>query len=191
MGTPVNLPNNKMKLLLLLAAIGYTSAAVTCDECKSAAEGLVARLTTPESIVEQIQILIATVCPMAPNAADCELGISLRWPDMAGCLYPQFIGAGDVCERLGFCKVRSLQPKDWTCEECTDVMARVGDFMLEADTQADAVAYLQGECFCGAAGHTEECPSLVEQLLPAAMQVLAGVLVETTPELCQDVVGVC
>ena len=27
------------------------------------------------------------------------------WGDMANCLYPAFIGAGDACERLGLCKV--------------------------------------------------------------------------------------
>merc|ERR1711909_44935 len=48
-----------MKLLLLFAAIGYTSAAVTCDECKDAAAGLVDRLTSEASIAEQTEVLIA------------------------------------------------------------------------------------------------------------------------------------
>merc|ERR1712004_307185 len=47
------------------------------------------------------------------------------------------------------------------------------------------------ECFCGAEGHTDECAGLVATLAEPAMQVLSAVLMETTPELCQDIVGVC
>ena len=72
----------------------------------------------------------------------------------------------------------------------------------------------KGECFCGAAGHTPECPDLVAGLAAPAMQVqihkstqmhkntntnsshffvkvLSAVLMELTPELCQDILGVC
>jgi len=45
--------------------------------------------------------------------------------------------------------------------------------------------------YCGAEGHTAECPDLVNSLAEPCMQVLSAVLMETTPELCQDIVGVC
>merc|ERR1712113_1229515 len=51
--------------------------------------------------------------------------------------------------------------------------------------------YLQGDCFCGQDGHTDDCADLVSTIVPLAMPVLAGVLVEQTNELCQEVVGVC
>ena len=31
---------------------------------------------------------------------------------------------------------------------------------------------VQGECFCGAEGHTEGCADLVSSLIPAVMEVL-------------------
>merc|ERR1712076_114098 len=86
-----------MKLLLLFAAIGYTSAAVTCDECKDAAAGLVDRLTSEASIAEQTEVLIAALCPASPDPVMCEKGMNMWWGAMAHCLYPHFIGAGDVC----------------------------------------------------------------------------------------------
>ena len=70
-------------------------------------------------------------------------------------------------------------------------MTRVADFMVDPATIAQGVGILQGECFCAKPEHTAECPALVEGLAPAAMMVLSEVLKETTPELCQDIVGVC
>ena len=59
------------------------------------------------------------------------------WSDMAMCLYPAFIGAGDACERLDLCKVR-----EWTCDDCTAVMTRVAEFMKQPDTIAEGVSVL-------------------------------------------------
>merc|ERR1712055_216538 len=139
MGTPVSSPESiipiTMKVLLLLAFAGYASAAVTCDECNAAAQGLVERLTSEASIAEQTDILIATVCPMAPDAAACEAMLSQWWGDMANCLYPAFLGAADACERLGLCYKRTAleQVRDWTCDECTDIINRIAAFMQEEE----------------------------------------------------------
>merc|ERR1712037_181808 len=162
----------KMKVLLLSATLALASAglAPSCEECNAAAAGLLARLTSADSIAEQTGILISQVCPQAADAAACEAGLSQWWGDMAMCLYPALIGAGD---------------------DCTDIMTRVANFMQEPSTIEQGVAVLTGDCFCGAEGHTAECPDLVNSLAEPCMQVLSAVLMETTPELCQDIVGVC
>merc|ERR1712037_880764 len=177
-----------IKVLFIAATLALASSgfAPSCDECNAAAAGLLARLTSAESIAEQTGILISQVCPQAADAGACEEALAAYWGDMANCLYPAFIGAGDACERPDLCKVR-----EWTCDDCTAVMTRVANFMKEADTIAQGVGILQGECFCGAAGHTADCPDLVAGLAEPAMMVLSAVLMETTPELCQDIVGVC
>merc|ERR1712055_697373 len=110
-----------MKFLILLATIAFASAAeraVTCDECKAAAAGLVDRLTTDASIEEQTGILVEVVCPVSPDPAACEQGLTQYWGDMAQCLYPEFIGARDVCTLMGLCNKSPALPKEWTCEEC-------------------------------------------------------------------------
>merc|ERR1712203_85852 len=94
---------------LALASAGF---APSCEECNAAAAGLLARLTSAESIEEQTGILISQVCPQAADAAACEVALAAYWGDMANCLYPAFIGAGDACERLDLCKVR-----EWTCDD--------------------------------------------------------------------------
>merc|ERR1712117_893677 len=181
-----------MKVLFIAATLALASAgfAPSCDECNQAAQGLLARLTSAESIAEQTGILISQVCPQAADAAACEAAFSAYWGDMAGCLYPAFIGAGDACQRLGLCKVKSVLG-DWTCDDCTAIMTRVADFMQQPETIQQGVGILTGECFCGAEGHTDDCAGLVATLAEPAMQVLSAVLMETTPELCQDIVGVC
>ena len=68
-------------------------------------------------------------------------GLSQWWGDMAMCLYPAFIGAGDACEQLGLCKVKSVLG-DWTCDDCTDIMTRVANFMQEPSTIEQGVAVL-------------------------------------------------
>merc|ERR1712060_777454 len=176
----------KMKVLLLSATLALASAsfAPSCEECNAAAAALLARLTSPESIAEQTGILISQVCPQAADAAACEAGLSQRWGDMANCLFPAFIPGDHPCE------VKSVLG-DWTCDDCTDIMTRVAAFMVKPETIEQGLAVLNGECFCGAEGHTAECPDLVASLAEPAMQVLSAVLMETTPELCQDIVGVC
>merc|ERR1711953_710378 len=161
-----------MKVLFLSTILAVASAgfAPTCDECNAAAQGLLERLTSAESIAEQTGILISQVCPQAADAAACEAAFSQYWGDMAGCLYPAFIGASDACQRLGLCKVKSALG-DWTA-----IMTRVSDFMVEPDTIAQGTGILQGECFCGNGHHSDQCPDLVAGLAAPAMQVLSAVL---------------
>merc|ERR1739848_378679 len=135
----------KMKVLLLSASLALASAsfAPSCEECNAAAAGLLARLTSPESINEQMGILISQVCPQAADAAACEAGLTMWWSDMANCLYPAFIGGGDPCGQLGLCKVKSVLG-DWTCDDCTDIMTRVAEFMKKEETIAQGIAVLEG-----------------------------------------------
>merc|ERR1711981_105476 len=106
MGTPRPAESHpvKMKVLLLSATLALASAgfAPSCEECNAAAAGLLARLTSADSIAEQTGILISQVCPQAADAA--------------------------ACEQLGLCKVKSVLG-DWTCDDCTDIMTRVANFM--------------------------------------------------------------
>ena len=181
---------------MLLAAVGYASAAssyaVTCEECQAGAAGLVDHLLTDASLAEQGEFVKALVCPQLPDQADCEANVDMWFPDMAGCIYPHFVLEGDVCTMLGLCKKVSIfTPRDWTCEECTDILARTAAYMTQEDTIAMGVEYLQGDCFCGQEGHTDDCADLVSAVVPLAMPVLADILVEQTVELCSEVVGVC
>merc|ERR1719435_536151 len=198
-----------MKLLLLAASLASASAltAPSCAECNEAAAGLRphrallrrvqrGRRRPPRQAHLRGVHRGAEGHPhrlrLADGRAACEEALGTYWGDMANCLFPAFIGASDACEQLGLCRrsPRTLLG-DWTCDDCTSIMTRVADFMVDPATIAEGVGILQGECFCANGSHTEECPGLVEGLAAPAMMVLSEVLKETTPELCQDIVGVC
>ena len=127
------------------------------------------------------------------------------YPDMAQCIFDHFIIESDICSRggedtdshvemltvpPGLCSLRGSLT-DWTCEECMSISAALADFMRQDETIVAGVSHLQGECFCGQPGHTEDCPGLVEAVLPLAFPVLADFITESTVEHCQEIVGVC
>merc|ERR1719192_970638 len=159
-------------LLVLVAALGAAQAAVTCDECQAAAQDIV----SPQLGVD-----------------GCEGILDMWYADMASCIFNHFILESDACSLAGLCYKKTAMEKmrDWTCEECTMLMSGLADFMVQEETITEGVAYLQGDCFCGAEGHTDDCPALVEAVVPLAMPVLAVALTEKTVEHCQEIAGVC
>merc|ERR1712149_14751 len=167
-------------------------AAVTCDECQAAAQDFVSHLLTEESIAEQVQLMKDNVCPQL-GMDGCEGILDMWYADMATCIFNHFILESDACSLAGLCYEKSAMAKmrDWTCEECTMLMSGLADFMVQEETITEGVAYLQGECFCGAEGHTDDCPALVEAVVPLAMPVLAAAVNEKAVEHCQEIAGVC
>jgi len=174
-------------MLALLSLLALTSAVPTCDECISAMDGLVTRLTSDASIEEQVGILLAAVCPQDPEGQEhCEAELPLSWPEIARLLYPFYLDSQVICAGLGSCV------REWTCEECTAGMETIAAMMEDPTLIAAAVQMLQGEAYCGTF-HPDhaECPEDVAFLVPASVPVLAAVLRETSTEICQDNVGVC
>merc|ERR1711892_233783 len=108
-------PNLKMKFLVLLAAIGCASAA-----------------SSNAVTCDECQAgAAALVDHLLSDASLAEQGAILK---------------GVVCSRLGLCKKAAIfTPRDWTCEECTDVLARTAAYMADEATIAEGVIYLQGD----------------------------------------------
>merc|ERR1711935_187948 len=119
-----------------------------------------------------------------------EKYLTTWWGDAAVCLF-NFVAETSPCVTLGYCTKSSDLGKEWNCEECTDILARTSAYLQEEETVAAGVEVLQGECFCGAEGHTADCADIIGTVLPLAMPILGSVLVEQTTELCQDLLGVC
>merc|ERR1719228_285098 len=79
---------------------------------------------------------------------------------------------------------------DVTCEECVDILPKIGAYMSEQETITDGMDYLKGDCFCGQEEHIDDCDDFVSYVLPVALPVIATSLVEQTNQLCSEV-GVC
>merc|ERR1712029_477119 len=98
----------KYFVLSLAAIVAVSGSGVpTCDECKTAAAGLVDHLLSEESIGEQVGALKELVCPQVPAEVDCEGALDTYYPDMASCIFNHFILDQDVCTLLGLCSARN------------------------------------------------------------------------------------
>merc|ERR1711862_216082 len=191
-----SLMNMNFYIILTTFFLGAVTAsnAVTCDECRKASVDLDVHLLSEESLGEQIAILKLALCPQLEDVAACEAGLDMWFPDMAGCIYNHLIEQ-DICAMfLPDCtKQTRAMSGEWTCEECTSALATLADYMVQEDTIAEGVNYLQGECFCGRPDqdHTEECPSVIASVVPMALPILGSALVEQSTEHCQEIAGVC
>merc|ERR1712012_1364464 len=113
-------------------------------------------LNSEESLAEQIAILKQALCPMCSCSEkrmneECEMYLNMWYPRMAGCMYNHFLKEQDICSQFWpDCTLRTRAlSQDWTCEECTRVLAAIADYMAMEDTIAEGVNYLKGSCFCG------------------------------------------
>merc|ERR1711887_59775 len=150
--------------IILLAVASLASADVTCDECVTSMGALVARLTSEESIAEQVAILTGTICPGSADPDACNEGLPLAWPGIAAAMYPEFLEGNAVCGDIMGCV------RDWTCEECQGGIAAIADMIN--DNVAAVVEFLSGDAFCGQ--HIDEhpdCPENIANLMPQALAV--------------------
>ena len=68
----------------------------------------------------------------------------------------------------------------------------IAEGVLDQTREEDRLTEMSArKCFCGAEGHTEDCPALVEAVVPLAFPVLAVALTEKAVEHCQEIAGVC
>ena len=64
-------------LLVLFLAVGVSQAAVTCDECRAAAQDFVSHLLSAEGLAEQTEAMKANVCPQVTQNLLQSLAISV------------------------------------------------------------------------------------------------------------------
>merc|ERR1712058_5060 len=176
-----------MKVLALLSLISFAAAVPTCQECNDSIGRLLARITGEESLAEQAAILTGTLCPGAPDPDMCAASLPEQWPIIGGILFPEFLQADAICDDVGICYLF----KEITCEDCEAGVSYITGLMRDEGEVAAAVAFLQGDAYCGQAEDPANCGELIAALIPAAMDVLASAFEETSVEICQDVNGVC
>merc|ERR1712080_646049 len=153
-------------------------------------DGLEKHLLTDASIEEVKGIMLTTVCALAPDPYMCEISVKQYWTEISGCIFPEIIGGSGVCDHLGLCKTPIMDTG--TCDDCTDIMAKIATYIMDPTTMASANTVLQGECLCGTIdAHSTVCSTMLDQLLPPGMTVISGYLTQVSSQLCQIVTGVC
>merc|ERR1719369_1358208 len=85
-----------MKLLVTLCTLlpfitmALASSEATCEDCKAVVTAIASFTTSKESIVNQIDILLAEVCPGAEDPEGCVEGLPGFWADIANILWPGY-----------------------------------------------------------------------------------------------------
>jgi len=171
---------NTFTALLTACLVAAASADITCEDCTIFGNNMQAHLMSAESIAEQIEIILANVCPEATDPAGCESGITENWEAIAMAMYPVFLNAEDLCMELGACALKSLVATP-TCDECTGSVAAIAAMISAEETINEVVAFLQGDGFCMG---DADCGASAAAGMPLIMPVLADHLTETAAEHC-------
>merc|ERR1719334_1457414 len=123
-----------MKLLVslssLLALVSATSN-TRCEDCHAVVSTLSTYLTSTESLANQVDILLAEVCPGADDPEECVDGLPGFWQGIAMILWPGYWDpeAEWMCNTEDICP---SQIRDMTCQDCFDGIKAVIPVALAA-----------------------------------------------------------
>merc|ERR1712198_26404 len=184
--------------MTFLGAVGVAilasvvSAEITCDDCLVFSGNMQTHLMSAESVGEQTELLIGSLCPTSPDPAQCEEGFKYFWSQVAAAMYPVFLEPGSICGQLGACKVKTLVGEP-TCDECKGSMDALAKIIGSESQIDEVISFLKGDGLCAGSPYQAECEQFAELAMPYAMPVLAQLLIETADEHCceQSPSGVC
>merc|ERR1712038_1316489 len=159
-----------MKVLILTSAMLALAASDSCSDCTAVVSHIAGRLSTPESLAAQGEILVGELCPGAPDPEACVSGLPGLWNKMAAILWPAYWDptaewmCADIC----------AAPEDttMTCDDCKMGIQAAIDQLLEPDTLDAIVENLAPE-ICKD-NPTEECPAAVDAIIRQGLPLLAA-----------------
>merc|ERR1739838_1301516 len=168
-----------MKTFIVLAAfLALASSGWTCYECQAVVKALAKDLTSEQSIQDQVNLLLAEVCPVAEDVDQCVEQLPEFWTKIAMTLWPGYYNP-DEDFMCGVWTICGPSTRTVTCKQCL------------SGIQATFDQLLSGELFCGAEEDPELCAKSIEDLIPAALPVLyaAGVADEGYgPMICNEAI---
>merc|ERR1712001_738307 len=159
-----------MKVLILTSAMLALATSDSCSDCTAVVSHIAGRLSTPESLAAQGEILVGELCPGAPDPEACVSGLPGLWNQIAALLWPGYWDptaewmCADIC----------AAPEDtaMTCDDCKMGIHAAIDQLLEEGTIATIVDTLSPE-ICKD-NPTEECPAAVDAVITQGLPLLAA-----------------
>merc|ERR1719266_36676 len=159
-----------MKVLILTSAMLALATSDSCSDCTAVVSHIAGRLSTPESLAAQGEILVGELCPGAPDPEACVSGLPGLWNQIAAILWPGYWDptaewmCADIC----------AAPEDttMTCDDCKMGIQAAIDQLLEPDSLDAIVENLAPE-ICKD-NPTEECPAAVDVIIRQGLPLLAA-----------------
>merc|ERR1719290_28282 len=157
-----------MKVLILTSAMLALAASDSCSDCTAVVSHIAGRLSTPESLAAQGEILVGELCPGAPDPEACVSGLPGLWNQIAALLWPGYWDptaewmCADIC----------AAPEDtvMTCDDCKMGIQAAIDQMLATETLDAIVEFLSGD-FCASMGD-DRCPECVDVVIRQGLPMI-------------------
>ena len=95
-----------MKLILVLVTCAaLASSEWTCETCTAVVSTIASHMTSPESVEQQIEILVSDVCPLTDDAEDCVEKMPQFWTKVAELMWPKVYDPEEdwMCATTGIC----------------------------------------------------------------------------------------
>merc|ERR1712203_1038822 len=135
-----------------------------------AASHIAGRLSTPESLAAQGEILVGELCPGAPDPEACVSGLPGLWNQIAAILWP---GYWDPTAEW-MCAEICAAPEDttMTCDDCKmGIQAAIDQLLSEAAMDAIVEAIAPIAC---QDNPTDECPAAVDVIIRQGLPALVA-----------------
>merc|ERR1711973_836461 len=159
-----------MKVLILTSAMLALAASDSCSDCTAVVSHIAGRLSTPESLAAQGEILVGELCPGAPDPEACVSGLPGLWNQIAALLWPGYWDPSADWMCAPICEA----PEDtvMTCDDCKMGIQAAIDQMLATETLDAIVEFLSGD-FCASMGD-DRCPAIVDAVIRQGLPMLAA-----------------
>merc|ERR1711963_663979 len=163
----------RMKSLLFLVILALARSEWTCEECEKVMKTVLESDISEEGIQQQVDILLAEVCPQLEDAETCVERLPRFWVDLSPIMwtfaFQTDLWCGEVCPDKGLL--------------ATFAMPEAVDWLME---------YVSGPAFCESSEDPESCKQAIETVLPLAIPALAATQnSEEEIAFCKAVLGVC
>merc|ERR1712116_69736 len=159
-----------MKVLIITSAMLALAASDSCSDCTAVVSHIADRLSTPESLAAQGEILVGELCPGAPDPEACVSGLPGLWNQIAALLWPGYWDpsaewmCGPICA--------APQDTTMTCDDCKMGIQAAIDQLLEPDV-LDAIVGEITPAICEG-NPTEQCPAAVDGVIRQGLPMLAA-----------------
>merc|ERR1712135_138419 len=129
-----------------------------------------------KNVADQIDLLVAVLCPMTIDPIACDDGLRTYWPAMADIIYSTYLEQNAVCGQLGLCGFKGLR-SEATCGDCTDGVNGVASLLVDRKAVKEMIELVQIKVCDGAMN----CIYSVKETMPFAMPNIAETLIVRAP----------
>merc|ERR1712189_145648 len=148
----------RMKSLLFLVLLAFVRSEWTCEECEKVMKTVLESDISEEGIQQQVDILLAEVCPQLEDAETCVERLPQFWADLSPVMwtfaFQTDLWCGEVCPDKGL--------RDVTCGECVIGLENLFATFARAETVDWLMEYVSGPAFCESSEDPEPCKTAIE-----------------------------